>query len=121
MWTTGSIKAHADRMKIQYARKRQHPNVNQGLSQSNWDSQQLPKDAVYKSKYEFYKKKYHELKLRYEMLSKDAKNRESALIKDLKEMENKAREDTNFFNDSTDELKKRHEEEIKKVSERVVR
>ena len=117
----GSIKVHTDRMKIQYARKWQHPNVNQGLSQSNQDSQQLPKDAVYKNKYEFYKKKYHELKLRYEMLSKDTKDRELVLTKDLKEMENKAHKDTNFFNDSTDELKKRHEEEIKKVSERVVR
>ena len=55
------------------------------------------------------------------MLSKDAKNRELVLIKDLKEMENKACEDTNFFNDSMDELKKRHEKEIKKVSKRVVR
>ena len=55
------------------------------------------------------------------MMSKDTKNRELVLIKDLKEMENKACKDTNFFNDSTDELKKRHEEEIKKVSERVVR
>ena len=117
----GLIKAHTERMKIQYTRKWQHPDVNQGLSQSNWDSQQLLKDAVYKSKYKFYKKKYHELKLRYEMLSKDTKNRESVLIKDLKEMKNKAHEDTNFFNNPMDELKKRHEEEIKKVSERVVR
>lgn len=116
-----SIEAHADRMRTQYARKRRHAEVNQGLSQVNRDSQRLPKDAVYKNKYEYYKKKYHELKLRYEMLSTDAKNKESAFVKDLKELENKSREDTNFFDNSMDELKKRHEEEIKKVSERVVR
>ena len=102
-----SIEAHADRMRTQYARKRRHAEVNQGLSQVKRDSQRLPKDAVYKNKYEYYKKKYHELKLRYEMLSTDAKNKELAFVKDLKELENKSRKDTNFFNNSTGELKKR--------------
>ena len=49
------------------------------------------------------------------MLSMDAKNRELVFIKDLKELENKSHKDTNFFNSSMDELKKRHEEGIKKV------
>ena len=112
----GSIEGHTDRMRIQYTRKWQHADVNQGPGQSIRDSQLPNKDAVYKSKYEFYKKRYLELKLRYEILSKDAKNRELALSKDIKEMESKAHEDIKFFDDSMDEVKKRHKEEIRKVS-----
>ena len=89
----GSIEVHADRMRTQYAWKRQHAKVNQGPSQVNQDSQQLPKDAVYKNKYEYYKMKYHELGLRYEMLSMDTKNKKSVFVKDLKELENKSREE----------------------------
>ena len=53
--TMGLIEGHADRMRIQYTRKRQHADVNQDPGQSIRDLQLPNKDAVYKSKYEFYK------------------------------------------------------------------
>ena len=61
------------------------------------------------------------MKFRYETLHKDAKNRETSFIEELKKKESENREQTNFFDSTMDDLKQRHADEIERISARVVR
>lgn len=120
--------------RVQQSAKRRHTDVNQGPRQRIRDSHEPSHSTnvdTYKKKYEFWKGKYTESRSRYEVLFRDAKNRESAFIgelkakekfiEELKTKEKYQRDETNFFDNSMDELKKRHEQEIQRMSETLVR